>query len=87
MHKTAATPKPASQRWNIVGYLAFTIAGLYFSFLSNDASQGPMFLCLAFVFDPYDRSVKWGDRPMWVRALLLVHCIVAIVALVHMFLS
>lgn len=87
MHKTATTPKPVSQRWNIVGYLAFTIAGLLFTVWGSDSTQGPMFMALALIFDPYDQSVKWGDRPWWVRAWLLVHCIVAIVAFVHMFLT
>jgi hypothetical protein len=87
MDKASTTSKPLSQPANILGYIAFTLAGLYFAFLSNDPSQGPLFLGLALVFDPYDQSVKWSERPYWVRTLLLAHCIVAIIALVHLFLS
>lgn len=82
MDKASATPRPFSQPGNILGYLAFTLAGLYFAFLSNAPSQGPLFLCLAMVFDPYDPLVKWAERPLWVRGLLLVHCTVAILAFV-----
>jgi hypothetical protein len=87
MNKCTSTPRPLAQPANILGYLVFTLAGLYFAFLSNDPSQGPLFLGLALVFDPYDQAVKWSERPFWVRALLLAHCIVAIIALIHMFLS
>lgn len=87
MANAPSAPKTLSQPANIIGYLAFTLAGLYFAFLSNDPSQGPIFLCLALVFDPYDQAVKWSERPLGVRALLVIHCIVAIISLIHLFRS
>jgi len=87
MDKCSTSSPPLAQPYNILGYAAFSLAGLYFAFLSNDPSQGPMFLGLALIFDPYDQSVKWGERPLWVRSLLVVHCTVAIISLIHLFLS
>ncbi len=70
----AHTPtKPAPANWNRVGYIAFTLAGIAFTFWGSDRTQGPMFMALALVFDPYDQSVPWNERPRWMKLLLIGH--------------
>ena len=70
----AHTPtKPAPANWNRWAYIAFTLAGIAFTFWGSDRTQGPMFMALALVFDPYDQAVPWNERPRWMKLLLIVH--------------
>jgi hypothetical protein len=73
MAKADTPAKPIPANWNRVGYIAFTIAGILFAFWGSDRTQGPMFLALALVFEPYDQSVPWQERPRWVKLLLIGH--------------
>ncbi len=73
MAKADTPAKPISANWNRVGYIAFTIAGILFTFWGSDRTQGPMFMALALIFDPYDQSVKWNERPRWTKVLLIAH--------------
>ena len=47
MAKADTPAKPIPANWNRVGYIAFTIAGILFTFWGSDPTQGPMFLALA----------------------------------------
>lgn len=73
MDKSAPTAKPLPANWNRMGYIVFTLAGIGFTFWGGDPTQGPMFMALALVFDPYDQSVPWNERPRWLKALLMGH--------------
>lgn len=73
MAKADTPAKPIPANWSRVGYIAFTIAGILFTFWGSDPTQGPMFLALALIFDPYDQSVKWNERPRWTKVLLIAH--------------
>lgn len=53
--------------------------------IGEDKTQGPLFLALALVFDPYDQAVKWRDRPLGVRVWLAVHMIVTLASFGWMF--
>jgi len=79
--KTAA----ASKNFNIVGYIVFLIAGIYFSFIAVDKSTGPMFLFLAFIFDPYDQTVSFYKRKPLEQATLYAHLILAFAAAIYVF--
>jgi len=88
LHSMDAPTSPAktpARNLNVVGYLAFTIAGIVFSFIGEDRTQGPIFLCLALICDPYDPQVKWGDRPLWVRSLPIIHLGVSAALLGYLF--
>jgi hypothetical protein len=63
----------AGTGWNKWGYGVFTLAGILFTFFGSDASQGPMFMALALIFDPFDQSQQWNERPRWQRAWLIAH--------------
>ena len=70
----ADTPaKSGSAGWNRIAYITFVLAGILFTLWGSDRTQGPMFLALALVFDPYDATVAWKDRPRWVKLLLFTH--------------
>ncbi len=75
-----------THNYNIVGYVAFVAAGLYFSISNPSDSNGPMFLMLAFIFDPFDVKIKWIDRKNWQKGLLISHLVVALFFFVRMFL-
>ena len=70
----ADTPaRSGSAGWNRIAYITFVLAGILFTLWGSDRTQGPVFLALAFIFDPYDASVAWTDRPRWVKLLLFTH--------------
>lgn len=73
MERSDTPTKPLPANWNRLGYIAFTLAGILFTFWGSDRTQGPMFMALALVFEPYDRSVPWKERPRWVKLLLIGH--------------
>jgi hypothetical protein len=73
MEKVSTPSKPIPIKWNRFGYIAFTLAGILFTFWGSDRTQGPMFMALALIFDPYDQSAKWNERPRWMKALLIGH--------------
>lgn len=77
MDKANTPAKPIPTNLNRWGYAAFTLAGIFFSFWGSDATQGPMFMGLALIFDPYDQTVKWSERPRWIKILLIAHLGVA----------
>jgi len=73
-----------SKSFNKLGYWAFVIAGLFFLFFSSDKSNGVMFLCLAFVFEPFDDKVPFKERTLKQRVWLIIHLTIAIAAFVWM---
>jgi hypothetical protein len=68
---------------NTIAYALFSVVGIAY-FLWKDTSQAVVFFGLALVFDPFDPTVKWGSRPLYQRAWLLVHCLLALAAFVGM---
>jgi hypothetical protein len=77
MDKANTPAKPIPTNLNRWGYAAFTLAGILFSFWSSDPTQGPMFMALALIFDPYEQTVPWNERPRWVKVMLYAHLGVA----------
>ena len=54
-------------------YAAFLLLGLFQAFFSKDHVQAASSLGIGLAFDPFDPEQKWGDRPMWQKAVLIVH--------------
>ena len=78
----ADTPaRSGSAGWNLIAYITFVLAGILFTLWGSDRTQGPVFLALALVFDPYDATVTWKDRPRWTRVLLFTHIGLAVASL------
>jgi len=74
-----------SESYNSIGYWAFVVAGVFFTFFATDDFTGPMFLCLAFIFDPFDANVPFGKRKKWQQIWLISHVIVALSAIIWTF--
>lgn len=53
-------------------YVGFTALGFYF-LLSNQIEQAPIYFGIALAFDPFDQTVTWKKRPLWQKAVLIVH--------------
>lgn len=76
-----------SKNINKVGYWAFVVAGLYFTFFSDDKSNGTMFLALAFVFEPFDAKVAFPDRTLLQKTWLIGHLIVVLISFLYLIFS
>jgi len=59
-------------------YIAFVLVGLYYAILSKEPMQATIYLGLALVFDPFNTSQKWDDRPLWQRGILVVHLVLTL---------
>jgi hypothetical protein len=68
---------------NTVAYAAFTFVGIIFMCM-KDTSQAVIFFGLALVFDPFDQTVRWNDRPLYQRIWLFAHLLLALGAFVGM---
>jgi hypothetical protein len=50
----------------------FVLFGGYF-FWRNDIPTGLSQLGIALVFDPYNSSTSWKQRPLWVKVWMIAH--------------
>ncbi len=67
---TETTPKfTPFNRYAYVGFLVLVI----YLFIKGDYEWAFANLGIALVFDPFDPSVKWQQRPMYQKVWLLVH--------------
>lgn len=72
------SPKLANAKANRYIYLGFVLFGFYHLFVQSDFGDASIFLGIALAFDPFDPTVTWKQRPIWQRAVLIIH--LAIVA-------
>lgn len=61
-----------SNRINRVGYGLFLVLVVYLLF-KGDYEWAVTNLGIALVFDPFDASVKWNNRPLYQRVWLICH--------------
>lgn len=61
-----------SNRINRAGYALFMALAAYL-LIKGDYDMAVSNFGIALVFDPFDASVKWSDRPLYQRAWLLCH--------------
>ena len=54
-------------------YIGFLLLGLFQTFFSKDYIQATASLGIALAFDPFDQEQKWNERPMWQKAVLIIH--------------
>ncbi len=83
---TETNSKPAVTSFNKPAYVLFVITGLFF-LLKKDFSQATIFLGLALVFDPFDIKVAFNKRPLYQRAWMIVHLMVAFTVITFMFIK
>lgn len=53
--------------------------GIYQATLSKDYMQAAASLGIALAFDPFDQTQKWQNRPLWQKAVLMIHLAVVAV--------
>jgi hypothetical protein len=59
-------------------YVGFVILGFYQAIANHDYLQAASSLGIGMAFDPFNPEQKWNERPIWQKAVLIVH--LAIVA-------
>jgi hypothetical protein len=87
MTKTNETPKDYTIRWNKFAYTAFVLLAIYYVFFKQDISSAVANFGIALAFDPFNMQMKWGQRPVWQRAWLIIHLIILLVGFIFMFLE
>lgn len=60
-------------QFNRLLYVAFVLFSLYYVLLQKNYSDAVMTLGIALAFDPFDTKQAWGERPLWQKAILIVH--------------
>lgn len=63
---------PMINRFLYGGFVAFT---MYYIAVPHDLMTAASNLGIALIFDPFDQTVKWNDRPSWQRSWLIVHAL------------
>ncbi len=63
---------PQSNRFNRYTYALYMVLVTYL-FIKGDYEWAFTNLGIALVFDPFDSTVKWQQRPMYQKVWLLVH--------------
>ncbi len=58
--------------FNRYAYVLFMVLVVYL-FIKGDYNMAFTNLGIALIFDPFDPSVKWQQRPMYQRVWLIVH--------------
>jgi hypothetical protein len=57
------------------------LLSVYHLVVAHSFSDAMSCLGIALIFDPFDNSVKWGNRPVYQRAWLVVHVILVLILL------
>ncbi len=71
---------------NKPAYAIMTAIGVIYLIL-KDWSTASIMISLALVFDPFDVSIKWTNRPLWQRAWLILHLIFSLSLLTYSFIA
>lgn len=80
LKKTASsldTPADKTQPYNKWVYGAFVLLALY-HLIWGDFGSAAGTLGIALVFDPFDQTQPWGERPLWQKAWLMIHLSLAL---------
>jgi asparagine N-glycosylation enzyme membrane subunit Stt3 len=64
--------------FNRMAYVVMLLVGIIFLFL-KDWSQGTVFISLALVFNPFDQSITFNQRPLFQKIWLIAHAIAVVV--------
>lgn len=71
-----------------MAYGAFVLLALYFLLVNKSLGDFLIQFGIALVFDPFDQTVCFNERPLYQRIWMIVHLVVLLAAAVyHFFLS
>lgn len=54
-------------------YIGFLLLGAYQSLFAKDYMQAASSFGIGLAFDPFNTDQKWNDRPIWQKAVLIIH--------------
>jgi hypothetical protein len=54
-------------------YFGFLLLGIYQAIFTQDYIQAASSLGIGMAFDPFNPEQKWNERPIWQRAVLIIH--------------
>jgi hypothetical protein len=54
-------------------YIGFLLLGLFQAFFSKDYNQATASIGISLAIDPFNQEQKWNDRPIWQKAVLIIH--------------
>lgn len=54
-------------------YIGFVLFGIYELAFRHSPSDAVTFMGIALAFDPFDQAQPWKERPIWQKALLIIH--------------
>ena len=69
---------------NRYAYVLYMVLVVYL-FIKGDYDWAFTNLGIALIFDPFDTTVKWQQRPMYQKAWLLVHLVFTFAGLIFIF--
>jgi hypothetical protein len=64
-------------------YVGFVILGFYQAIVNHDYLQAAASLGIGMAFDPFNPEQKWNERPIWQKAVLIIHLAVVAALLVY----
>ena len=54
-------------------YIGFVMLGIYQAIANHDFILAAASLGIGLAFDPFNPEQKWNERPIWQKAVLIVH--------------
>ena len=54
-------------------YVGFILFGIYELSLKHSPSDAATFFGIALAFDPFNQDQPWKERPIWQKAILIIH--------------
>lgn len=68
-------------------YVGFLLLGLYQALISKEYMQAAASMGIGLAFDPFNTEQKWDDRPMWQKAVLIIHLLLVAIIFVVAFMT
>ncbi|WP_298514879.1 hypothetical protein [uncultured Kordia sp.] len=59
--------------FNRILYGLFLLLTAYFVFIEKEYMTAASNLCIAFIFDPFDATQAFNERPFWQKIWLYIH--------------
>ncbi|ADB38728.1 hypothetical protein [Spirosoma linguale] len=71
-----------SVKFNRIMYGAFVLLSAYF-LATGSYHDAAVNLGIGLIFDPFDQTVRWDNRPRWQRVWLIIHLVVIVGIVVY----
>ncbi len=54
-------------------YIGFILFGVYELVYRHSPGEAASYMGIALAFDPFDQDKPWKERPIWQKAVLIIH--------------